>query len=555
MDINTLFERLREKLGDGAVYARQFDVMRTIMERRMVAMSGAIRAKPNWTVKMQDDKIRQKWAAEAKNQGLTDLEIKYVLEELDYYAKLRDPETGIEVSGVDMVWASDSLISDALAQELRDYAFILEDVPEKLKDWHPNTNKQVLNLIHPSLYPLFYDGSFLCQPIASPAAALEPPTIKCQPCGVHEWRKETADSDMGNVPINGNYLSRQYCWLPSEFHVRDDGSVEIESYINNLHPVRHAGLYPTIANIFARFVPMFENVVTDLGFMRGCRVVPDPYAWFSNVGDPYNAEGDADDDVDEKYERWLETREFITPPPEEFKMPDRPIPAFSFRGRRLQAIVKMSNIMLTPDKPEYEGGSWHVEAMANEHIIATGIYYYDVDNITESRLNFRQSASDEVGYEQDDARGMRLAYGIELDEDRMATLSQELGGVEALNGRCICFPNTYQHQVSGFKLKDPSKPGHRKILAFFLIDPSMRIPSTKIVPPQQQDWWAEKVFELPLFGDLPLTIRDCLVEHVEWPMSLEMAKEGRLKLMEERTSNNEDVSLSHFEQEFNLCEH
>ncbi|KAJ1944901.1 hypothetical protein FBU59_002468 [Linderina macrospora] len=561
MDINVLFERLRAKLGDGAVYANLQEPMRTVMERRMIAMSGAIRAKPDWTTKMHDAEIRQKWTAEAKDQGLTDLEIKYVLEELEYYAKLRDPETGVEISGVDMVWSSDSLIDSDLAQELQCYAAILEDIPEKLRDWHPNTNEQVLNLIHPSLYPLFYNRSFLCGPIASPAAALALPTIKSQPCGLHEWRRATADSGMGNVPVRGDYLSEKYCWLPSEFHVRDDGSVGIESYINNLHPVKHAKLYPTIANIFARFVPMFENVVTDLGFMLGCRVVPDPYAWFSNEGNPYDAGQDEKNSedyastVDDRYDEWIRTREFLSPPPSEFRMPDRPIPAFSFRGRRLQVIVKMSNILLTPDKPEYEGGSWHVEAMANEHIIATGIYYYDVDNITESKLNFRQSVEEYIPYEQDDERGIRLAYGIEVDDDRDAMVSQELGGVEARNGRCICFPNVYQHQVSGFKLKDPSRPGHRKILAFFLIDPSMRIPSTAIVPPQQQDWWAEDLFKLSLFGDLPLTVQKCLIEHVEWPMSLERAKEERLKLMAERSSNNADVSSTYFEQEFSLCEH
>ncbi|KAJ1953564.1 hypothetical protein EC988_002918 [Linderina pennispora] len=198
--------------------------------------------------------------------------------------------------------------------------------------------------------------------------------------------------------------------------------------------------------------------------------------------------------------------------------------------------------LLTPDKAEYEGGSWHVEAMANEHVIATGIYYCDVDNIPESKLNFRQLLDNHLDYEERDARGIWPVYGVELDENNNATLSQELGGVGALNGRCICFPNTYQHQVSGFKLKDPSKPGHRKILAFFLIDLFIRIPSTKVVPPQQQDWWAEKVFELPLFGGLPLNIRGCLVEHVEWPMSLKKAKEERRTLMEERTANNEGVT-------------
>jgi hypothetical protein len=46
------------------------------------------------------------------------------------------------------------------------------------------------------------------------------------------------------------------------------------------------------------------------------------------------------------------------------------------RGRKLQVIVKLANIVLTPEKPTYPGGSWHVEGMKNEHIVASGIYYY-----------------------------------------------------------------------------------------------------------------------------------------------------------------------------------
>jgi hypothetical protein len=29
--------------------------------------------------------------------------------------------------------------------------------------------------------------------------------------------------------------------------------------------------------------------------------------------------------------------------------------------RGLQVIVKLANIHLTPEKPKYEGGTWHVE--------------------------------------------------------------------------------------------------------------------------------------------------------------------------------------------------
>ncbi len=35
-------------------------------------------------------------------------------------------------------------------------------------------------------------------------------------------------------------------------------------------------------------------------------------------------------------------------------------------GRTLQVIVKLADIVLTPDKSRYPDGSWHVELMLNE---------------------------------------------------------------------------------------------------------------------------------------------------------------------------------------------
>ena len=33
----------------------------------------------------------------------------------------------------------------------------------------------------------------------------------------------------------------------------------------------------------------------------------------------------------------------------------------SLRGKTLQVIVKLANIVLSPGQPSYEGGSWHIE--------------------------------------------------------------------------------------------------------------------------------------------------------------------------------------------------
>ena len=47
--------------------------------------------------------------------------------------------------------------------------------------------------------------------------------------------------------------------------------------------------------------------------------------------------------------------------------------------------------------------------------------------------------------------------------------------------------------MSGFRLQDPTKPGHRRFIALWLIDPTRRIISTANVPPQQAEWWREAV--------------------------------------------------------------
>ena len=47
-----------------------------------------------------------------------------------------------------------SLIAPSLKQSIRELAQKLEDVPDELKDWHPGSNGQVLDLVHPSLYCL-----------------------------------------------------------------------------------------------------------------------------------------------------------------------------------------------------------------------------------------------------------------------------------------------------------------------------------------------------------------------------------------------------------------
>ncbi|KAJ2401839.1 hypothetical protein GGI23_001127 [Coemansia sp. RSA 2559] len=562
-------ELIREHYKPGAIYDNSHRQYNTLSEKRIRQLCSVIRGKVDWMAKMNDAEIRTRWIAEATQQepALTDKELTYVFAELEYCASLHTTGCGIRMSPVEQVWISDSLIDTDTEEAVRRYAAILESVPDRQKDWHPNSNNQVLNLVHPSLYPIVYDRSMILdKPIPSPEAALQLESFGKCPGSFDKWRTAVKEisSTMGKeyyflekkkqtYEYDNNFISKKYCWLPTEYWVDDDGSVEIKSYINNLHPVRHKEFYPTVAKVFSKFVPLLEQVVTDLAHPRDARVKPDIYNW--HVTDEPEPKDYEASDYEERHERWMDGRQFVHPQPEPFVAPDRPTEPYRLRGRNLQAIFKMSNIELTPENPEYEGGSWHVEAMANERIIATGIYYYDVENITESSLAFRESFDQYVPYEQNDAEGVRLGYGLEGGFDVDQNIVQNVGDVETRNGRCIVFPNVYQHKVGGFKLADPTKQGHRKIFAFFFIDPSTRIPSTEIVPPQQQDWWTETLADAKPLSELPILVQRTIYDNVSFPFGLDDAKSIRLDLMAERTARNENAGEELFAPLFTLCEH
>ncbi|MFH8889642.1 DUF4246 domain-containing protein [Streptomyces sp. NPDC017949] len=484
-----------------------FATPRTLRELEMMECSSHIRAKPGWFDKMRDADIVARWTQEALPQGLTEAQVRYVLAELAHYAALRDARTGIEVSAVDGVWQSDSLIDDELAARLRRAVEVLEQVPEDEKDWHPGSDAQVLDLVHPSLFCLVRGAS------GAPEEAWQNPTDRYSK---HEF-------------------SEKFQWLPTDVDVSDEGDVEFRSYVNNVHPGIHHELASVLPDLFARMRPLLENVLTDLRHPRPLRIEADAYGWYDSEPEYPDKSSYVDDEAyaearrvwERAQDEWWQNRSPVVPDAPAFTPPELPDASarVDLRGRRLQVIVKLATIHLTPEKPEYAGGSWHVEGMLNERIVSTGIYYWDSENVTESRLGFR-AALDDPNYEQNDDNGLREVYGLE-DED---ALNQVLGSISTPAGRCLAFPNILQHRVSPFRLTDTTRPGHRKILAFFLVDPSRRIVSTSDVPPQQP--WSDTS-----------------------TMTLEQARDYREQLMRERKFFVAEHNEQLYEREFSLCEH
>ena len=234
----------------------------------------------------------------------------------------------------------------------------LESVPDSEKDWHPGSDGLVLNLVHPSLYPIVY-GRTMGGCSDSAAATIL-----------------TAPEFGGDDP---EFTSKNFQWLPSDFTVDDDGKVTLaSSYINNIHPTQHTELYSVIPEILQHAIPMFERVLSDVlrplhpmriatsGRVRGWGGEETADCiWGDGIPNPTSSsEEEYDDDPD----TWLAKQKFSTPDAREKYDGDLGVATdtLSLKGRTIQVIVKLANILLTPEKPDYPGGKWHVEGTSRQ---------------------------------------------------------------------------------------------------------------------------------------------------------------------------------------------
>jgi hypothetical protein len=265
-----------------------------------------------------------------------------------------------------------------------------------------------------------------------------------------------------------------YSWLPAEVSVDHKGVVSIESYINNLDERTHGDLYFDIAQVFQTMLPMFEHTLSRSLKSSNLQVIVKAAYYFIPPGETYSG-------------AVILSLSLLSSPP--------------FLPR-------------LPSLPSSQSGSWHVEGMKHEHIIASGIYYVSVShNIDRNHLAFRTLIDETTLYEEQGYPGQEVP------------LVNDLGKVDTPTGRALVWQNHIQHRVGGLTVPPTSVTGIRKILCFFLVDPAHRIVSTKIVPPQQ--------------GVIPL----------------EVAMEHRQQLMNERKYKADRDAEDWEERVFTFCEH
>ncbi|KAJ2012925.1 hypothetical protein GGI03_002696 [Coemansia sp. RSA 2337] len=207
----------------------------------------------------------------------------------------------------------------------------------------------------------------------------------------------------------------------------------------------------------------------------------------------------------------------------------------------------MTNIEPNSKWPIYDDKDRKLEGLNNKCIIATGVFFYDVAKIAPSIQRFREALCCwDFEAEHFDIDLVVKAYGIEhgrLEDGDFA--SQELGSVVIKYGQCVVFPNTYQYKVPELKLANKTKPGYCKMLTFYFVDPSTRIPSTEIAPPQQHDWCFADVLAYEPFCRLPQLIVDSILTKVDFPILLKAAKKLHPQVLQYQPNKN--ITLIYFE--------
>lgn len=155
----------------------------------------------------------------------------------------------------------------------------------------------------------------------------------------------------------------------------------LKSYLNNLHLINHRNLYRVLEQIVSKAIPLWNTSLSAVqsvvprrielkgDFLDHSGLTEDQRHW--HYGD-----GDGDD-----------PRPILQPDPGKFeyseflkaKLPletgddvdlesGRDVDLRAQHGN-LQIILKLAIIHLTPEKPTYNGGSWHLEGQLNENML------------------------------------------------------------------------------------------------------------------------------------------------------------------------------------------
>ncbi len=267
------------------------------------------------------------------------------------------------------------------------------------------------------------------------------------------------------------YENSKYQWLPSEVSVTNYGKCKFTSYINNL-PIEETKLYANLESVLQNIIPYFEKCIEHINTQS------------------------LDDDTKLSINK-------------------------SIRGNTIQIIPKIVKVSLKNNESIL--GAWHVEGMSHENIIATATCTLEQSDDFSTELYFKTLYNDEEAEKLLYGMPQSIHYTFKEYGKIVNKEMKPLGKVNVKQGDIYVFPNSHVHKVDmkNTKETDSKEPlnAERTLLVFWLINPDVRITSTKDIPQQNYN--------------------------------IEEAHANRLKLMDERKYYKQSFN----QRELNLCEH
>ncbi|CAI0646745.1 unnamed protein product [Colletotrichum noveboracense] len=158
-------------------------------------------------------------------------------------AELREKAKLFEAAGLIPIFDASSAIIKCDSAITPEGVAALEGIPENEKDWHPGGDGKVLDRVHPSLWPLVFGKSRIVALGACGIGDVIPVPKKRYP----------------NNQSSDDLWSVKYQWLPCDIDI-EEGKPKIMSYINDLHPKHHAGLYTAIEKVLEKALPMWDII-------------------------------------------------------------------------------------------------------------------------------------------------------------------------------------------------------------------------------------------------------------------------------------------------------
>ena len=131
------------------------------------------------------------------------------MEELNYKAMSFHKYSCVEA--LDGIFKSDTIIPESTRVALIKGETPLEDVAEEEEDWHMSSHKKILDLVHPSIYPLVYGQARI---LPGGVCDLDDCLRRCGEGLQLKTPSLPLKKDDREIKLGWSIL---YQWLPSEF--------------------------------------------------------------------------------------------------------------------------------------------------------------------------------------------------------------------------------------------------------------------------------------------------------------------------------------------------